>query len=61
MSDGRTRRKQGKDDRDKLLEWFGKLTPEKRLSLSLEIERFRREAKFVKRRRDVPISKQKSR
>ena len=33
--------------RKNLQEWFDKLTPEQRLELVMEIEKFRREAKFV--------------
>jgi hypothetical protein len=31
----------------KVAKWFKKLTPEKRLEISIEVEEFRREAKFV--------------
>jgi hypothetical protein len=31
-----------------LQEWFNKLTPEQRLKIALQVEKFRREARFVK-------------
>jgi len=33
--------------RKNLQDWFDKLTPEQRLKIALEIEKFRREARFV--------------
>ena len=33
--------------RKNLQDWFGKLTPEQRLTIALEIEKLRREARFV--------------
>jgi hypothetical protein len=32
-----------------LHEWFGKLSPEQRLKIALQVEKFRREARFVKK------------
>ena len=34
-------------DRRKLIDWFSRLTPEHRLKIALEIEQFRREARFI--------------
>lgn len=42
-----------KNSEKKLIRWFRKLTPEQRLSIALELEDFRRGAKFVKSRRDI--------
>lgn len=36
-----------------LEDWFKKLTPEQRLDISIEIEGFRKEAKFVKVRENL--------
>jgi len=33
--------------RKNLQDWFDKLTPEQRLKIALQIEKFRREARFV--------------
>lgn len=43
----------------KLLNWFKKLTPEQRLDIALQIEEFRRGAKFVKNRKDIRSTKRK--
>ena len=34
-------------DKKNLQKWFDKLTPEQRIKLALQVEKFRREAKFV--------------
>jgi len=41
------------ETRTKLSRWFSRLTPEQRLALALEIEDFKRKAKFVKSREDI--------
>jgi hypothetical protein len=34
-------------DKKHLLKWFSKLTPEQRIKLALQVEKFRKEAKFI--------------